>query len=98
MSDSISGIYSALQAVAPSFTLPPTQHHAPQPAPESSGDTVTLSQAAQVSQLGGLGESASNIAQSLGIPVATVDLDLGIVAPQTASKPTPVPVILDRSA
>jgi hypothetical protein len=45
-----------------------------------------------------LGESASIIAQSLGIPVTTVDLDLGIVAAQTASSPTPVPVILDKSA
>jgi hypothetical protein len=52
----------------------------------------------QVSQLSRLDESASNIAQSLGISVATLELDLGIVAPQTASKPTPVPVILDRSA
>ena len=97
MSDSISGIYSALPAVAPSFALPPA-HHEFQPAPESSDDTVTLSQAAQVSQLSGLGENATNIAQSLEIPVATVHLDVGIVAAQTTSKPTPVPVILDRSA
>jgi hypothetical protein len=97
MSDSISGIYSALPAVATSFTLPPT-YQVSQPAPESSGDTVTLSQSAQVSQLSELGESASIIAQSLGIPVTTVDLDLGIVAAQTASSPTPVPVILDKSA
>jgi len=93
MSDSISGIYSALPSVAPSYTLPPTHHQASQPSPESPGDTVTLSQAAQVSQMSGQGESASIIAQSLGIPVATVDLDLGIVATQTASKLTPVPVI-----
>jgi hypothetical protein len=97
MSDSISGIYSALPALSPSFALPPA-HHVSQPVPESEGDTVTLSEAAQVSQLSGLGESASNIAQSLGIPVATVDLDLGIVATQTTSTPTQVPVILRRSA
>jgi hypothetical protein len=97
MSESMSGIYSALPAVAPSFTLPPT-HQAPQPAPASPGDSVTLSQAAQVSQMSGVGESASVIAQSLGIPVTMVDLDLGIVAAQTASKPAAVPVILNRFA
>jgi hypothetical protein len=97
LSESISGIYSALPAVAPSFALPPT-HQAPQPAPASQVDTVTLSQAAQVSQMSGMGEGASIIAQSLGIPVAMVDLDLGIVAAQTASKPAAVPVILNRFA
>jgi DNA-binding CsgD family transcriptional regulator len=54
------------------------------PAPQSSGDTVTLTQSAQVSQLRAQGESASSIAQNLGVSVSVVNLDLGIVA-QAAS-------------
>jgi hypothetical protein len=63
----------------------------PAPQPQASTDTVTLSESAQVSQLSLQGQSPSLIAESLGLPVSTVDLDLGIVAPNLASKPAAAP-------
>ncbi len=72
----------------------PSPHPAPikvaTPAPPTSGDIVTLSQAEQVVQLSGQGESASLISQDLGVSVSIIDLDLGIVA-QTASIPLAAP-------
>jgi hypothetical protein len=111
MSTPIDGISSVTPSATPSPELPAIHqtHHTHQPVPaapphvNSPNDTVTLSQTAQVNQLNGLGESVSLIAQTLGVPVAVVDLDLGIVATQTASTqtastPAVVPVALNRSA
>jgi DNA-binding CsgD family transcriptional regulator len=92
MTFSISGIYSAQQAVAPS-PAPVSTQTALQPTQQTISDTVTLSQAAKVSQLTVQGESPSLIAGDLGITVATVNLDLGIVTAKATSKPTPVPVV-----
>ncbi len=94
LSISISGI----TAVEPAATQPPfapPPHPAPvqvaPPAQQTVGDTVTLSQAAQVGQLSAQGQSASSIAQSLGLSVTMVNLDLGIVA-QVASIPLAAPL------
>jgi DNA-binding CsgD family transcriptional regulator len=54
-------------------------------------DTVVLSQPAQVSQLFAEGESPSEIAGSLGISIADVDSDLGILAAQVSSTPAAAP-------
>jgi hypothetical protein len=55
-----------------------------------SSDKVTLSESAQVSQLNQQGENPSEIAKNLGITVALVDLDLGIVT-TTSSTPSAAP-------
>jgi len=63
---------------------------APVPAhnsPQTPAYTVTLSQAAQASQLSAQGQTPSAIASSLGISVANVNLDLGIIAAKIASTP-----------
>lgn len=95
MTLSISGTVSA-QPTSSTFPTPAPTSTEQAPQPQSSADTVTLSelaqsQAAQVSQLTAQGESPSQIAEALDIPLATVDLDLGIVAQpapaQTASSP-----------
>jgi DNA-binding NarL/FixJ family response regulator len=88
----ISGTTSA-QSVATSFGSPAaaaaaTQPASPAPAPAV---TVTLSQSAQVSQLSAQGQSPAQIAEELGIPVSTVDLDLGIVAANAASQVAAAP-------
>jgi hypothetical protein len=79
---SISGTLSAQSTDAPAQAAT-QQALQPQPSP----DTVTLSQSAQVSQLHQQGQSPLQIAENLGIPVSTVDSDLGIVAANAASKP-----------
>ncbi len=96
MSDPISGIHSGLRTAVTSFTLP-AAHQVTQHVPAKLGDTVTLSETAQVNQLNGLGESASLIAQSLGIPVTTVQGELGIVEAQSSSAPEITPTTPTRS-
>jgi len=89
------------QGAAPTGSLPdaqpsqPAQHPAPAP-----GDTVKLSQAAQVHLFKQQGQSPSQIAANLGISAATVDGYLGIAVPKapaapaaaTPSAPSPEPV------
>ena len=53
-------------------------------------DEVTISQSAQVKQLSQQGHTASQIAQTLGISVSLVDLELGIVSTSTQA-PVQVP-------
>jgi hypothetical protein len=74
----------------------PSQHPAPAP-----GDSVKLSQAAQVHLFKQQGQSLSQIASNLGISAATVDGYLGIAVPKapaaapavpTPSAPSPEPV------
>jgi hypothetical protein len=90
MSIPISGNYSVQPAYEPSIAQALGQQTA-QPEPQTATDTVTLSQAAQVSQLSVQGDSASQISQNLGIAVSTVDLDLGVVATQVAATPSTPP-------
>jgi hypothetical protein len=82
MTLSISGAVSTQPADTPA-SAPAATTQAPPPPPPT--DTVTLSEPAQVSQLSLQGQSPSEIAVSLGIPVATVDSDLGIVATAVAT-------------
>jgi len=66
---------------------------ATQQAPPSQppGDTVALSESAQINQLNGQGQSAIQIAEALGVPLSTVDSDLGIVAATVASTAAAAP-------
>jgi DNA-binding CsgD family transcriptional regulator len=70
-------------------SVPTASQQAPQPPPQPSGDTVTLSESAQVSQLNMQGQSSTEIAEALGISVSIVDSDLGIVAANVTSSPAP---------
>jgi hypothetical protein len=60
----------------------PLQHPAPAP-----GDTVKLSQAAQIHLFKQQGQSPSQIAANLGISAATVDGYLGIAVPKAPAAP-----------
>jgi hypothetical protein len=95
MTLSISGIVLAQPAETPA-RAPVATKQTPQPQP--SVDTVTLSQSTQVVQLNQQGQSPSQIAEDLGIPVSTVNSDLGIVATTVASNPANAPVPADASA
>jgi DNA-binding CsgD family transcriptional regulator len=61
-----------------------SQHPAPAP-----GDSVKLSQAAQVHLYKQQGQSPSQIAANLGISAATVDGYLGIAVPKALAAPAP---------
>jgi DNA-directed RNA polymerase specialized sigma24 family protein len=87
MTPSIPGTLPA-QPADTTAPAPAVKQQAPQTQPS---DTVTLSQSAQVSQLHEQGQNPSEIAENLGIPVSTVDSDLGIVAATVAAKPTAAP-------
>ena len=56
--------------------------------PEPTGDTIALSESAQVNQLNEQGQSAKEISQALGIPISTVNSDLGIIAATAATTAT----------
>src|ERR1700691_1229459 len=81
---SIYGTVSAQPAYTPS-PAPAPAATPPAPQPPSSADTVTLSLSAQVSKLRIKGQGPSQIAENLGIPISTVDSDLGIVAASVAA-------------
>jgi hypothetical protein len=71
-----------------SATAPTQAASAPAPAPTTtqpsqtqlSADTVTLSLSAQVIQLNQQGKQPAQIALDLGIPLSTVNSDLGLAA------------------
>jgi DNA-binding NarL/FixJ family response regulator len=88
MTFSISGAVSG-QPANTYTPAPAATQQAPQPQP--SGDTVALSQSAQINQLNLQGQSAKQIAEALGIPVSTVDSDLGIVAATVTSNAAGAP-------
>jgi hypothetical protein len=79
MSATISGINSAQMDVESPLVSTSNQKTL-QMSATTSGDTVKISEAAQVTQLSRQGESSSQIAKNLGIDVATVNLYLGVVA------------------
>jgi hypothetical protein len=80
MTLSISGAASAQPAYTPTSSPTPSQQQEEVPS-----DTVELSQSAQISQMNHQGQSASQIAENLGIAVSLVNLDLGIVATNVVS-------------
>lgn len=85
MTTSISGTVAVQATYTPSPAAAPVEtKQAPEPQPIA--DTVTLSVSAQVSQLRREGQVASEISEDLGIPVSTVDSDLGITATSAASQ------------
>jgi hypothetical protein len=97
MSAPIAGIPSTLTSATPLPAVPATHGpHPPAPTPPAHQpnptDTVTLSQAAQITQVNNQGDSTSIAALVLGIPVVTLDLDLGISATQTDAAAAPTPV------
>lgn len=81
MSLSISATLPAEPPPAPAATPTATAHTT---APQIPDDTASVSEAAQVSQLSLEGQNPSQIAASLGIPVSSVNLDLGIAASASA--------------
>jgi hypothetical protein len=86
MTISVSGTFPSQPAYTSSSapgSVAARQAQQPQPS-----DEVTLSQSAQVSQFSQQGQSPSQIAQTLGISVSLVILDLGIVA---TPAPAPAP-------
>ena len=87
MNVSISNSSSA-QAAAP--TPSPTNAQLSEPSQHpvhASGDSVKLSQAAQVHMFKQQGQSLSQIAANLGISAATVDGYLGIAVPKAPAAP-----------
>ena len=87
MTPSISSVLS----VQPADTPAPAPAVTQQPPQTEPSDTVVLSQSAQVSQLHQQGQNPSEIAENLGIPVSSVDSDLGLVAATVAPRPTTAP-------
>jgi DNA-binding NarL/FixJ family response regulator len=81
MASSVSSAGSSQRAIYAPATPTTQQARSPQPAQ----DTVKLSQTAEINQLSEEGQTAKEIAEALGVPVSTVDADLGIVATATAA-------------
>jgi hypothetical protein len=89
MGISISGSLSSPPSVASSSPSTPTTAR---PAPKANtDDTVKLSQAAQVHLLKQQGQTLSQIASNLSIPITTVDGYLGIAVTKPASDSTQQP-------
>ena len=94
-SDPISGVTLTQPSAAPSISYLST-HSVPKPPPPPPppppSDTVTLSQAAVVNQMSGMGETPEVIALSLAIPLSQVNLDLGVTSSPITTAPTVAPV------
>ncbi|MBB5338465.1 helix-turn-helix transcriptional regulator [Tunturiibacter gelidoferens] len=91
MAVSISGSLSSQSTVAPPSPAESTPTEVVHKPVSATGDTVKLSQAAQVHQLKQQGQALSQIASNLGISVATVDGYLGVTVPKAASVATAAP-------
>jgi hypothetical protein len=76
----MSSISATLTAGLVPTPAPAPAANTPAPTTQLPEDSTSISEAAQVSQMSLQGQSPSQIAASLGIPVASVNLDLGIVA------------------
>ena len=85
MAVSISGSLSSQSAVAPPSPAESTATEVVSKPVSAIGDTVKLSQAAQVHQLKQQGQALSQIAENLGISVASVDGYLGVTVPKATS-------------
>ena len=80
---------SGLTSGEPANVYDPTQAATKQATPpEPTGDTIQLSQSAQITLLNQQGQSAKEISQALGIPISTVNSDLGIIAAAAATTVT----------
>ncbi|NYF89804.1 hypothetical protein RBB79_09605 [Tunturiibacter empetritectus] len=93
MAVSISGSLSSQSPVAapsPSESTPTEVVQRPVSAP---GDTVKLSQAAQIHLMKQQGQALFQIASNLGIPVATVDGYLGVTVPKAAPAASATPSV-----
>jgi DNA-binding CsgD family transcriptional regulator len=88
---------NAVESVANASSTP-RGPAATQRSAQFSTDTVTLSQAAQVHQLNVQGQSPSQIAANLGISVANVDADLGVVTKVTSIQAAPSAIALPKAA
>lgn len=96
MSTSVSGILSP-QPPKASGAIPAPASPASVARPPV--DTVSVSQSAEVSQLNLQGLSPSQIAESLSIPLSSVNLDLGIVAATSGTVTAPAaPLAASASA
>jgi hypothetical protein len=81
MAISIPSSFAASSSIASTSPSTPAPVQATQGAP-SDADTVKLSQAAQVHLLKQQGQSLTQIASNLSIPITTVDGYLGITVPK----------------
>jgi DNA-binding CsgD family transcriptional regulator len=100
MALSISGSLSVQPSIAHQLAqvsgAAPVPRHSSQQTPAY---TVKLSQAAQVNQLSAQGQTPSEIASGLGISLANVNVDLGVVAAKIASAPiASIPIAISRGA
>ena len=82
MTVSIAGSLVASSSIASTSPSTPVPVQTTQSAP-AAADTVKLSQDAQVHLLKQQGQSLSQIASNLSIPIATVDGYLGVIVPAT---------------
>jgi Flp pilus assembly protein TadD len=79
MSNSISGVYLDPSTELPGQTqIPTTTGTTATQSVDTVNDVITLSSATTVQKLNEQGEAAEQIAQSLGISLTTVELDLGV--------------------
>jgi DNA-binding NarL/FixJ family response regulator len=92
MAVSISGSLSSQSTVAPPSPAESTPTEVVAKPVSAIGDTVKLSQAAQVHQLKQQGQALSQIASNLGISVATVDGYLGVTVPKAVSVAPAAPI------
>jgi hypothetical protein len=92
MAVSISGSLSSQSTVAPPSPAESTPAEVVQKPVSATGDTVKLSQAAQIHLMKQQGQALSQIASNLGISVASVDSYLGVTVPKAASTPTATPI------
>ncbi len=91
MAISISGPSAAApSSIAAPSSLPSSSFATGEPTQKAStpADTVKLSQSGQVHLLKQQGQTTSQIARNLSIPVAAVDGYLGIQAPKVVTTPT----------
>jgi hypothetical protein len=89
MSISVSGSVSTQTPAEPVSAPSAIPQPSSKAATPTDADTVKLSQAAQVRLLKQQGQPLSEIASNLSIPVATVDVYLGIQVPNPAAAPVP---------
>jgi hypothetical protein len=83
-----SAFFPSTPVQTPTTVTPAPQTHAQ----DQVEDTVTLSQTSKVSQLNLQGATPTQIAEKLGISLANVDLDLGLVTAESVPATSAAPV------